>query len=260
MTAQQAAILTGGAGGIGLATAARLLAKGFDLLLIDRDQQAIDRAMEQLESEGSRILPLTSDVVREDEVAAAVETAVKAFGRIDALVNIAGGAGPKRVTDIEEIDTDVWDHVIDLNVKSTFLFCRAVMPVMRGQQYGRIVNLSSVIAFGEKGPPTTVAARLPYATAKAAIIGFTAQLAKDVAADGITVNALCPGLILGEKGSRIRDRFDALPEEERARMLAGYPIGRAGDTDEVASMIEYLLSREAGYITGTTIRIDGGNL
>lgn len=124
-----------------------------------------------------------------------------AFGRIDALVNIAGGAGPVRAYQVDEFSEPVWQHVMDLNVTSTFLCCRAVVPVMRRQRYGRIVVLSSIIAHGEKGPPTTVAARLPYATAKAALLGFTSQLAKDVGADGITVNALVPGLIIGEPGS-----------------------------------------------------------
>src|SRR5262249_27987781 len=126
----------------------------------------------------------------------AAKLAISKFGRIDALVNIAGGAGPVRVTEIENMDVNTWDHVIELNLKSTFLFCRAVVPYMQAQMYGRIINLSSIIAKGEKGPPTTVAARLPYATAKAGLLGFTAQLAKDLAKHGITVNVLLPGFIL----------------------------------------------------------------
>ena len=140
------------------------------------------------------------------------------------------------------------------------LFCKAVIPYMRRQHYGRIVNLSSILARGEKGPPATVAARLPYATEKAARLGFTSQLSNDVAADGITVNALLPGLILGEPGTRIRARFEALDDAARASMVAGYPVGRPGEADEVAAAIEFLTSEAAGYITGAALPIDGGDL
>jgi NAD(P)-dependent dehydrogenase (short-subunit alcohol dehydrogenase family) len=131
---------------------------------------------------------------------------------------------------------------------------------MKAQGYGRIVNFSSIIAKGEKGPPTTVAARLPYATAKAALLGFTSQLAKDLAQHGITVNAVLPGLILGEKGTRIRDRFEALRTDQKSAMIAAYPIGRAGEADEVAAAVEFLISEAAGYITGFELAIDGAYL
>jgi NAD(P)-dependent dehydrogenase (short-subunit alcohol dehydrogenase family) len=149
---------------------------------------------------------------------------------------------------------------MDLNLRSVFLFSRAVIVTMRQQKFGRIVNLSSVLAHGEKGPPTTVAARLPYATAKAAILGFTKQLAKDEAEFGITVNALSPGLILGEPGTRIRDRFDAMPPEQRAGMLHDYPVGRAGEGAEVSAAIAFLVSDAAGYVTGVELPVDGGYL
>jgi len=120
------------------------------------------------------------------------------------------------------------------------------------------VVLSSSAAKGSKGPPTTVTARLPYATAKAALVGFTAQLAKDVAADGITVNALAPGLILGDAGTRIRDRFDRLSNQARSGMLDAIPAGRPGSGEDVGAVVAFLLSGGASFINGATIPIDGG--
>ncbi len=201
-----------------------------------------------------------ADVTDAGQVASVTEACLAAFGRIDALVNVTGGAGPVRVHQVDEISDAVWQHVLDLNVKSTFLCCRAVVPSMRQQRYGRIVVLSSIIAYGEKGPPTTVAARLPYATAKAALLGFTAQLAKDVGEYGITVNALVPGLIIGEPGTRIADRFQALSERERAEMVRGYPAGRPGRAAEVAEAAAFLCSEGAGFVSGTALPVDGAFL
>lgn len=252
------AIVTGGAGGIGLATAKRLLDRGMSLMLVDADEAQARGAEQRFGSD--RLAISIADVTDEAAVQRSVDETLTRFGRIDALVNIAGGAGPVKVHEIEKVELATWDLVMNLNVRSTFLYCRSVMPHMRAQRYGRIVNISSTLARGEKGPPTTVAARLPYATAKAALVGMTSQLAKDVAADGITVNALLPGLILGEKGTRIRGRFEALPDEQREKILTQYPIGRPGEADEVAVAIEFLVSEAAGYITGTAIPVDGGYL
>jgi NAD(P)-dependent dehydrogenase (short-subunit alcohol dehydrogenase family) len=128
---------------------------------------------------------------------------------------------------------------------------------MRKQRRGRIVLFSSIIADGEKGPLTTVTGRLPYATAKAALLGFTSQLAKDLAEVGITVNALMPGLILGAQGTRIRTRFDNLAPDQQAALLSGYPGGRPGTGDEVAAAIAFLLSESASFISGVALPIDG---
>lgn len=252
------AIVTGGAGGIGFATVKRLLTSGMNVMLVDVDAAQAEKTARRLASD--RLAISVGDVMLAEPVERTVEETLSRFGRVDVLVNVAGGAGPIKVNEIEKIEPETWDLVMNLNVRSVYLYCRAVMPHMRQQRYGRVVNLSSTLARGEKGPPTTVAARLPYATAKAALIGFTSQLAKDVAADGITVNTLLPGLILGEPGSRIRSRFEALPDDRRAAIMGQYPIGRAGEAEEVAAAIEFLVSESASYITGTAIPIDGGYL
>jgi NAD(P)-dependent dehydrogenase (short-subunit alcohol dehydrogenase family) len=244
----KSAVVTGASGMIGAATVRRLASTGCAVLAVD----LVDPAEAQ-----NNVTPFAADVTDPDQIAAVAHQAARLFGHADALVHIAGGAGPVRAPSLETTELSTWEQVMRLNVTSAFLLCRTLVPAMRDAKFGRVVMLSSILSRGEKGPPTTVAARLPYAAAKAALIGFTAQLAKDCAADGVTVNAVAPGLILGDPGTRIRDRFDALPEQERVRMLGAIPSGRSGTADEVAATVAFLLSGAAGYINGATIAVDG---
>lgn len=256
---ERSAIVTGAAGAIGRATVERFAASGFNVLLVDRDESALREAIAGT-SGGAKLLSHVADVTRPEDVKAAVDNAISSFGTVDTLINIAGGGGPRRTMGIEDVDLELWNHVMALNVTSTFLFSQAVMAGMRQHGFGRIVNFSSILAYGEKGPPTTVPGRLAYATAKAALIGLTAQLAKDVGKDGITVNCIVPGLILGQPGTRVRGRFDALSDSDRARMLEGYPSGRAGTSEDVAAAVEFLVSKGAGYISGVALPVDGAYL
>ena len=244
----RSAVVTGASGMIGQAVVRRLRESGCAVLAVD--------IIDPLET-GKGVTPCIADITDPIQVAEVASRAGRLFGQTEALVHIAGGAGPIKAADLEDTGLPVWDQIMTLNVTSAFLLARALMPAMRRAGFGRVVFLSSILSRGEKGPPTTVAARLPYAAAKAALLGLTAQLAKDFAAQGVTVNALAPGLILGEKGTRIRDRFDALPELERNRMLAAVPAGRAGTADEIAATVVFLLSGAAGYINGATIAVDG---
>lgn len=248
MREARSAVVTGASGMIGMATIRLLAERGCAVL-------AVDRAAFPAPQDG--VTFFAADISQPEPVAAVAAQAAKLFGTADALIHIAGGAGSKRAPDLESTELSTWEDVMALNVTSAFLLCRALVPPMRRQRFGRVVTLSSILARGEKGPATTVAARLPYAAAKAALAGFTAQLAKDCAADGITANTVAPGLILGDAGTRIRDRFDALPENERSRMLGAIPTGRPGTADEVAGMLAFLLSGPASYINGATIAIDG---
>jgi NAD(P)-dependent dehydrogenase (short-subunit alcohol dehydrogenase family) len=257
---RRAAIVTGGAGAIGQASVRCLIEAGMNVVMVDVAADALATAMERIKPEAGRVVPFRADVTDPDQVKRMAEEAIAAFGRVDVLLNVAGGAGSSRVREIDRIDVDVWDEVIELNLKSAFLCSREVVPIMRSQRYGRILNFSSVIARGEKGPLTTVTGRLPYATAKAALIGFTAQLAKDEAAHGITVNALIPGLVLSETGTRIRDRFERLSEAERAAMLGAIPMSRPGEPLEVAAAAVFLVSEAASYISGVALPIDGALL
>jgi len=250
------AIITGAAGGIGLAAARQLSRHGFGVFLVDVDEASLAKAAGEMQAGGVAARHHVADVTASSQVDAAVEAA-RSFGRIDALVNVAGGSGPKPVRDIERITDDDWDFVVDLNLKSTFLFCRAVVPLMRAQRYGRIVNTSSSYSRGRKGPVTTQGTRLAYAAAKAGIIGLTAQLAKDLAETGITVNVVEPGLTLGEPDSRIRSRFEKLDAATRENVLRELPMNRPAEAYEVAAVIGFLASEGASYVSGIVLPVNG---
>lgn len=256
---QRWAVVTGAGGGIGAAVARHLSQDGFAIMMQDLQPGPLEAAADRVRALGGTAETLAGDAA-DPAHAREVVARAEARGRVDALVNVAGGSGPKVVRSIEEMDDASWNHVMALNVTSAFLFCRGVVPSMRARGYGRIVNLSSTGARGRKGPVTTQGARLAYGTAKAALLGFTAQLAKDEAKHGITVNALMPGLILSEQGTRIRARFEALPEEQRNRMLSEIPAGRAGEADEVAAVAAFLCSRAASYVNGVGLPVEGAFL
>lgn len=256
----RAAIITGGGGEIGGACARQLLAAGWRVLAVDVNAAQLESLAELAQAHPGRLLTQHGDATREEVANAAADHALAQFGRIDGLANVAGGAGPVKARLADELPVPAWDHVVDLNVKSAFLFARAVLPAMRRQGFGRIVNFSSTTSRGQAGSFTTVTGRLPYATSKAALIGFTSQLAKDEAEHGVTVNAVLPGLILGAQGTRIRTRFDELPEEQRTRMLAAMPMKRAGTPDEVAAVVAFLMSEAASYVSGVALPIDGAFL
>ncbi len=253
------AVVTGAAGGIGTAVSLQLASQGMGVLMLDMQEGPLVAAAERLRAAGGQAETMTADAMDPKAPGVALARA-EALGRVDALVNLAGGSGPRPIPTIEAMDDQLWDHVMALNVTSAFRFSRAFVPGMRARRFGRIVNTSSTVARGRKGPVTTQGARLAYATAKAALLGFTSQLAKDEAPHGITVNAIMPSLILAEQGSRIRDRFDALPPEARQMMLRDFPMGRAGEAHECAAVIGFLCSEAASFVSGVGLPVDGAFL
>ncbi|MFI6310093.1 SDR family NAD(P)-dependent oxidoreductase [Nocardia fusca] len=256
-TAQRrVAAVTGAAQGLGAEIAVRLAADGFDLVLLDLRADSLDKTRTEVEAAGARAVTIAADLSQEEVVSTAFAHIEERYGRLDALVNTAGGSGTDVVRSLSDISADIWRKVLDNNLTSAFLCARHAVELMQRHGYGRIVNFSSAVANGKAGPSGTVGARLPYAASKAAINGFTKQLAKDLGCTGITVNAVAPGLIVPAAG-RIRDVFEALPAEAQQETRDAIPAGRTGTGAEIAAAVAYLLSEEAGFTTGTILAVDG---
>ena len=239
------ALVTGGSTGIGAATAVQLGNCGVKVAInYNKSAKEAEEVARKVKSAKGNALLVQADVSQANQVNEMVKRTVQEFGKIDILVNNAGGI-VKRVP-LADTDDDLWDSTMDLNLRSVFYSSKAVIPLMVKARYGRIVNVSSVAAFTGGGRHATV-----YATAKAGLHGFTKGLAKELAPFGITVNVVAPGLIdtpfhlKAETGG-----FD--------QFMPGIPLKRAGTADEVASLISYLASDNAGYSTGTVFNVNGG--
>ena len=237
------ALVTGGAQGIGRAIALAFADEGADVAILDLKGEVARRTADEVGARGVKSFAVAADVGEEVAVKTAVAEVAKALGGIDILVNNAGIDTTSRVVDMP---TELWDDMIRVNLRSIFLCSRAVLPGMIAQHWGRIISTSSQLA--HKG----AADMAHYAAAKAGVIGFTRSLAYEVARDGITVNAICPGPIDTEL-------FRNIPEDWRKRKLAELPIGRAGRVDEIAPAAVLLASDEGSYFIGATINPNGGD-
>ena len=238
--AGQGAIITGGAAGIGLAAATRLAAEGARVSLWDLDAAALAAAKNAL---GGETHTLAVDVSDAEAVMAAAQASAAALGRIDVLVASAGVSGPNVPT--WDYPLDAWRRVIDINLHGVFHCCRAVVPIMRAAGYGRIVNIASIA--GKEGNPNAAA----YSASKAAVIGLTKSLGKELADTDIRVNCITPAAVRTAI-------FDQMTEQHINYMLSKIPLGRFGEVDEIASLIAWLASREASFSTGAVFDISGG--
>ena len=236
------AIVTGGGGGIGGAIVRRFSREGAKVAVVDIDTKTAEAAAAELTAQGADAMATVADVTKKQSVGEMVQSTLDRWGRIDVLVNVAGGAERKLVVEMTASD---WDHVVDMNLKSTFLCSQAALPAMLKQQYGKIVNISSIYGF------TGNATRSSYAAAKAGVAAFTKSLALEVIHDGINVNAVAPGRVTTP---RVRNRYS---DEAWAAAVAQVPMGRAGTPEEIASAVLFLANDENKYITGQTIHVNG---
>ncbi len=246
------AIVTGGLRGIGRAISTAFAQEGAHLAVFDldtEDQPLVRKLQEEIATLHRSCLYAKVDITQVQEVHQAVDKAIKTFGRIDILVNNAGhGMDPIPLEDLEEED---WDCMIDLNLKGTYICTRAVIRHMQEQRSGRIINISSQAARSK-----SEIANLPYASAKAGILGFTRNLAFELGPYGINVNAIAPGVVIS--GERIAKRMAGRPKKIVQQMLEQIPLRRFGKPKDISGAAVFLASDKSSYITGATIDVNGG--
>ena len=236
----QTAIVTGAAAGIGEAIAQRLTAAGARVAIADIDGNTARVAADKI---GSGAFPVALDVTRPEQVEAAIARVLRTAGSLEILVNNAGIAG-KAAPIWEQSDSD-WLRVMDLNINAPFYMCRAILPHMRAKGYGRIVNIASIA--GKEGNPNMVA----YSASKAAIIGLTKSIAKEVATEGICINAVAPAVIR----TKILEQITSAQVDY---MVQRIPMKRTGQPEEVAAVVHFLASRDCSFVTGQCYDVSGG--
>lgn len=246
-------IITGAAMGLGFAAAEELAKKGANLVLVDYNEESLNKAVAQLEKKYSeiKIITVKADVSNEEDVKKYVAAAVKEFGRIDGLYNNAGIEGKQ--ASITEYDIAIFKKVIDINLMGVYYGLRHVIPVMQKQKYGRIVNVASV------GGIRGVINQMPYVASKHAVSGMTKNAAIEYGKDGILTNAIAPGAILtpmvAEAFKQVNPKDPKAAEEEYAKHN---PTRALGDPKDVGKLVAFLISKDNGYVSGQTIAIDGG--
>ncbi len=244
-------IITGGAGGLGAAIATSVTEQGGTVGILDTNQEAITSLVTKLTASGAKADGRVVDVRDGSAVTSAVDALAESLGGIHILIAAAGGSlGTPR--DLDQISDADLDLVIDVNVKGTYYCARAVIPHMKKNKDGAIVTFSSI--GGRSASPVT---GIPYAASKAAILGLTRRLAKEVGEFGIRVNAIAPGLFLTD---RLAGMFDAMSEHDRKEVLDGIPLGRMPELRECVDPVLFLASDESSYITGTVLDVNGGRL
>jgi len=244
------AVVTGAGQGIGRAIACRLARDGFALAIVDVNTNALEEVKKEIEGLGAEVLALKADLTKVNEIQKAIDLSAE-WGQLAVLVN---NAGRVLITPFLEITEGEWDAILTLNLKTVFFAMQFAARYM--QTGGRMINLSSIS--GRSGRPD----QPHYAAAKCGVISLTQSAALAFASQGITVNAVCPGVVETPMTTGIHEiRAQALgitPEESLARMVAKIPLGRPAKTDDIANVISFLCSPDAGYVTGQSLNVCGG--
>lgn len=236
------AVITGGARGMGFAIAKRFLESGASVTLWDINEESLKRAKDSLSSLGT-VTYQRVDVSDYSNVEAAAKVVAEELGGIELLVNAAGIAGVN--TPVVDYPLDTWNAVINVNLNGSFHTCRAIVPYMQKSDYGRIVNIASMA--GKDGNPNASA----YSVSKAAVIGLTKSLGKELATSNIRANVVCPAVIKTEM-------LDDVTEEQIGYMLAKIPMGRMGTVEEISAMVGWMCSEDCSYSTGAVFDLSGG--
>lgn len=238
------AVITGASRGLGKAMAVALAEGGAKLALVARDAAKLEETKAAVEAAGSVAKVFLADVAKEADVLRIEKEIAAEFGTVNILINNAGVNLRKQV---HEFSLDEWNSVMDTNVTSVFLMCRSFVPMMKGQGYGRIINMTSIMAH------VSLAGRTAYSTSKTALLGFTRALALELASEQITVVGISPGPFGTEMNTPLMNN-----PEVNAVFLSKIALGRWGRVEEIGKLALFLCSEDAGFITGTDILIDGG--
>ncbi len=244
----RAAIVTGAGRGIGAATAKRLADDGNAVAVVDLRAEDTAETVAAIEEHGGKAIGIGCDVSKADQVEAAVERTVQEFGRLDFLVN---NAGIIRDNMLFKMSEDDWDLVMAVHLRGAFLCSRAAQKHMVGQKSGRIVNLSSTSAVGNRGQAN-------YAAAKAGIQGFTKTLAIELGPYGINVNSIAPGFIMTPMIEQTAERMGVSLEDFKAGAAQGLHLRRTGTPEDIAGVVSFLCGPDSSFITGQNIYVDGG--
>jgi NAD(P)-dependent dehydrogenase (short-subunit alcohol dehydrogenase family) len=246
------ALITGAANGIGRATAQLIAADGGSCVIVDRDEAALQELCVSVRQCGGSVRAFAADVLDPSDVANVVQTSARELGRIDVLVNGVGGSTiiERPAATIDELTLEDWRALLTFNLEGTFLFCRDVVPIMKRQRRGKIVNVSSIAARG-----LAARASSAYAAAKGGIGSLTLKLANELGPYGITVNAVAPGVTLTE---RMKEQWMKRPDAERQGELERIPLRRFAEPIDQARVIAFLASTDADFVTGAVIDVAGG--
>ncbi len=245
------ALITGGTSGIGAATAGVFAREGAKVAITGRRRELGEGVVAQIKLSGGEAIFSAADVTRVEDCRRSIDETIAAYGRIDILFNNAGIVTPGT---LEEISEEDWARTFDVNVKGTYLMTKLILPIMRAQGGGVIVNNAS--DWGIVGGPGYTA----YSASKGAVVLLTKSVALEVARDNVRVNAICPGDTLVERWRVNERRDDSMSFEEELKALGkDLPIGRVGAVEEIANAVLFLASEESSFMTGATLIVDGGN-